>query len=266
MHDEGPERRGWRGPQRRGAAPGGRETTQRVPRPSPPVRPGAALLVAGLLLLAGLAVASGRASAWLRGGTAGTPVSLPGGGAASPRGGVPGLFGDDVVRGRVTMVRDGDTVEVRSGDRDIRVRVYGIDTPERGQPWAAKAKRFTADLVGNRDVVLRVRAKDKYDRTVAEVILPDGRNLSEEILRVGLAWHYDYHSRNADWHRLMEEARAAGRGLWADEKRCEGLAECPTRPVSPRDFRVEERRAGRGPHRGPPPGGAGPGFGGQSRR
>lgn len=202
-------------------------------------------MVAALLLLAGLALASGRVSNWLGRGAAGPAA----GSAPAPGGGISGWLGDDVARGRVTLVRDGDTIDVRSGDRDVRVRVYGIDTPERGQPWAAKAKRFTADLVGNRDVVLRIRAKDKYDRTVAEVILPDGRNLSEEILRAGLAWHYDFHSRNAEWHRLMEDARAAGRGLWADEKRCAGQADCSTRPVSPRDFRVEERRAGRGPHR-----------------
>jgi endonuclease YncB( thermonuclease family) len=214
----------------------------------------------GLLLLAGLAAASGLAGSWRRAGAgAGAPV------ATGPAGAWSGL-GDDVVRGRVTLVRDGDTVEVRSGDREIRVRVYGIDTPERGQPWSTKAKRFTADLVGNREVVLRVRAKDKYDRTVAEVLLPDGRNLSEEILRAGLAWHYDFHSRNAEWHRLMEEARAAGRGLWSDEKRCEGRADCPTRPVSPRDFRVEERRAGRGPHSAPPPGGARSDAGGRAGR
>ena len=214
------------------------------------------LAAAVLALLAGLAVASGWASAWLRGpaGAAGT------GGSATAPGGTFGRLGDDLVRGRVTFVRDGDTVDVRSGERDLRVRVYGIDTPERGQPWAAKAKRFTADLVGNRDVLLRVRAKDKYDRTVAEVLLPDGRNLSEEILSAGLAWHYDFHSRDADWHRRMEEARTAGRGLWADEKRCAGQADCPTRPVSPREFRVEQRRAGRGPHAADPPPGL-PGSG-----
>ncbi|MEY4949572.1 MAG: hypothetical protein RL698_1783 [Pseudomonadota bacterium] len=155
---------------------------------------------------------------------------------------------EEALHGRVVAVRDGDTVDVRSGDRDIRVRVYGVDAPERGQPWSAKAKQFAADLVGNREVALRVHAIDKYQRTVAEVILPDGRNLGDEMLRAGLAWHYDFYSRDAGCHALMEEARAAGRGLWADEKKCQGQPACPTQPVSPRDFRVEERRAGRGPH------------------
>lgn len=258
MRDDGGERRGWRGFRRRGAVSRGTLVDDRRPGPfAPPIRSRPWLALAGLLLL-GLAIASGRSGSWLRGGPGGAPAS---GGAPSPGGGLSGWLGEDTMRGRVTTVRDGDTVDVRSGDREIRVRVYGIDTPERGQPWAAKAKQFTAGLVGNRDVVLRVRARDKYDRTVAEVLLPDGRNLSEELLRAGLAWHYDFHSRDAQWHRLMEEARAAGRGLWADEKRCEGLADCPTRPVSPRDFRVEERRAGRGPHRGTPPGGSRPGAG-----
>ena len=268
MRDEGGERWGGRDPRRRDATPGSRPAVDGREGPTTTgneargrFNPGLAALA--LVLLAGLVLESGRFSTKFGGGDATGPAA---GSAPIPGGGIPGRLGEDVVRGRVTFVRDGDTVDVRSGDREIRVRVYGIDTPERGQPWGAKAKRFTADLVGNRDVVLRVRAKDKYDRTVAEVILPDGRNLSEQLLRAGLAWHYDFHSRNAEWHRLMEEARAAGRGLWADEKRCEGQADCPTRPVSPREFRVEERRAGRGPHRRPPLGASRPGTGSQPGR
>ncbi|HZR82061.1 MAG TPA: thermonuclease family protein [Candidatus Binatia bacterium] len=120
------------------------------------------------------------------------------------------------LRGKVTRVRDGDTIEIRRGGETIRVRVSGIDCPERGQPWSAKAKQATADLVGNREVVVRVHDHDVYGRTVGEVLLPDGRNLGEELVRQGLAWHYRHYSNDPTLARLEAEARAAHRGLWID--------------------------------------------------
>jgi len=120
------------------------------------------------------------------------------------------------LRGHVTRVRDGDTIELRRGGETVRVRVFGVDCPERGQPWSSRARQFTASLVGDREVVIRVKDHDKYGRTVGEVILGDGRNLGEELVRAGLAWHYRQYSHDPTLARLEAEARAARRGLWAD--------------------------------------------------
>src|SRR5262245_18226398 len=68
------------------------------------------------------------------------------------------------LRGKVTRIRDGDTIELRSAGETIRVRVFAVDCPERGQPWAAKAKQTTASLAGSRDVVVRVKSRDVYGR------------------------------------------------------------------------------------------------------
>ncbi|MBS1856124.1 MAG: thermonuclease family protein [Acidobacteria bacterium] len=62
-----------------------------------------------------------------------------------------------------------------------------------------------------------VRDIGRYKRTVAEIILPDGRNLNQEVVRAGLAWWYrTYAKHDAVLPALEDEARAAKRGLWAD--------------------------------------------------
>ena len=89
--------------------------------------------------------------------------------------------------GRVAQVVDGDTLDV---GRE-RVRVLGIDTPERGECGYAPAARATAELALGR--VIRLEAddtqatRDRFGRTLAYVRLPDGRDLGEVLLRRGLA-------------------------------------------------------------------------------
>lgn len=64
---------------------------------------------------------------------------------------------------------------------------------------------------------MRVRDIDRYQRTEAEIILPDGRNLNRELVRAGLAWWYQHYARRElILGDLEQEARAARRGLWAD--------------------------------------------------
>jgi endonuclease YncB( thermonuclease family) len=66
-------------------------------------------------------------------------------------------------------------------------------------------------------VAVKVRDIDRYKRTVAEIILPDGRNLNQENVRAGLAWWYQqYARRETVVQDLEQEARAVKRGLWAD--------------------------------------------------
>ena len=69
-----------------------------------------------------------------------------------------------------------------------RIRLWGIDCPESRQAWGTRAKQFTGALAFGQTVTVRVRDTDRYRRTVAEIILPDGRNLNQELVRAGLAW------------------------------------------------------------------------------
>ena len=115
-------------------------------------------------------------------------------------------------------VTDGDTIKIlTAGNVQHRIRLHGIDCPEKRQPFGAKAKQFTSEACFGKTVRVEVRDTDRYGRTVGEVILPDGRNLNHEIVRAGLAWWYRKYARGD--HQLAEaeaEAREARRGLWAD--------------------------------------------------
>ena len=101
--------------------------------------------------------------------------------------------------------------------RPERIRLSGIDCPEKGQAFGKKAKQFTSALVYGKDVVIHVLSKDRHGRTVADVVLPDGTNVSRELLRAGLAWWYRQYSKDKSLGALEEEAQQAKRGLWADQ-------------------------------------------------
>jgi micrococcal nuclease len=120
--------------------------------------------------------------------------------------------------GKVVRVMDGDTLEVLTQDMTpIRVRLSGIDCPEKGQAFGQRAKQAASDLAFGKTVEVRDKGRDRYGRTAGEVILEDGRSLNRELVRAGLAWWYrQYAKKDADLARLEKEAREAKLGLWAD--------------------------------------------------
>ena len=121
------------------------------------------------------------------------------------------------VGGRVIAIQDGDTITILVNRSQVRIRLHGIDCPERGQPYSRQAKEFTADAVFGKTVTARVMDIDRYGRVVAEVFLPDGRSLNREIVRAGFAWWYrKYAPNDRQLERLEAEAKQARRGQWAD--------------------------------------------------
>src|SRR5262245_29621651 len=126
------------------------------------------------------------------------------------------LFAEDFI-GKVVGISDGDTIRVMHEGRAQRVRLWGIDSPESKQPWGTRAKQFTGDLAFGKVVTVRVHDIDRYKRAVAEVILPDGRNLNQELVRAGMAWWYrQFAKRDTALPTPEQEARRAKRGLWSD--------------------------------------------------
>ncbi len=118
--------------------------------------------------------------------------------------------------GRVVGVSDGDTIKVLHNGKAEKIRLHGIDCPEKAQPFGTKAKQFTSEMVFGKDVTLHVTDTDRYGRTVADVILPDGRSLNRELVGAGLAWWYRKYSKDESLGKLEADARAARRGLWAN--------------------------------------------------
>lgn len=119
-------------------------------------------------------------------------------------------------RGRVIGVSDGDTITVLRDRHPEKIRLHGIDAPEKGQPFGERAKQFTSERAFGREVSIRVVDHDRYGRTVAEVILADGRSLNRELVRAGYAWWYRRYSSDRGLGDLEAQARAARSGLWAD--------------------------------------------------
>lgn len=133
---------------------------------------------------------------------------------------------------RVTSITDGDTLTVLFNRQQIRIRLYGIDCPEPGQPFHARATQRTAALAHGQLVTVKPESRDRYGRLVAWVVLPDGRSLNETLVAEGLAWHFRrYAPRDTRLARLEQSARDARRGLWQDPA-----------PIPPWEWRRHSRR------------------------
>ena len=121
--------------------------------------------------------------------------------------------------GPVISVLDGDTIEVMQNQHPERIRLYGIDCPEKGQAYGKRAKQVTSALVFAKQVSLQTHGKDKHGRTLAEVLLSDGTNVNHTLVETGWCWwHRKYAPRNAVLEELETEAREGRKGLWVDPK------------------------------------------------
>src|SRR5262245_32825222 len=89
----------------------------------------------------------------------------------------------DEFSGTVVGISDGDTITVLRERTPVKVRLRGIDCPETGQDFGSRAKMITSELAFGKVVHVYPRQRDRSGRTVADVILPDGRNLSRELVR-----------------------------------------------------------------------------------
>lgn len=118
--------------------------------------------------------------------------------------------------GKVTAVKDGDTIEMLVNGKTLRVRLFGIDSPERGQPFATKAREFTAAQCFGKVVRAVQQSRDQYRRIVAEVYLSDSSSLNAAIVKAGYAWHYKKFSKSPLLAEAETKARKEQKGLWRD--------------------------------------------------
>lgn len=133
--------------------------------------------------------------------------------------------------GRVVRVADGDTLTILdSNNNQHKIRLHGIDSPERNQAHGKAAGKALSRLVAGKDVGIVVLGKDRYDRTDGTVYLDDN-NINLAMVESGYAWWYRYHAPD---ERLLEasekRARVAKRGLWADPD-----------PTPPWDWRRQQK-------------------------
>ena len=138
-------------------------------------------------------------------------------------------------QGKVVGVSDGDTITVLHDGQGEKIRLYGIDTPEKRQDFGKKAKQFTSKMVFGKIVKVVVHATDRYGRTVGLVYCgKNDRCLNEELVKHGLAWVYiKYCSKPIcdKWRDLEEKARQSRIGLWQAQN-----------PMPPWTFRHTRKR------------------------
>jgi endonuclease YncB( thermonuclease family) len=118
---------------------------------------------------------------------------------------------------RVVKIKDGDTIGLLTADNQtLTVRLAEIDCPEKGQAYGQAAKKFTSDLCFGKSVKLIGNTHDRYGRTVALVILPDGTNVNYQLVKNGYAWHYKAYSQSTELADFERQARQNKLGLWQD--------------------------------------------------
>lgn len=127
----------------------------------------------------------------------------------------------------VEHVIDGDTVIVKQGWSELRLRLYGIDCPEDGQPWGDIATAGLIKIVGGRDVYLETHGTDKHERVLATIYVWNGKelmNANERMVMLGHAWVMRKwcdalsQDRQDKLIQLERWARSKRVGLWKTDK------------------------------------------------
>ena len=123
--------------------------------------------------------------------------------------------------GQVVRIVDGDTVVLESDGARHRVRLAGIDAPERNQPWGNAGTRELRHQVAGQHVVVEWYKRDRWKRLIGMIRL-DGDDMNLHMVDRGLAWHYKRYAdeqtppdRDA-YAEAEKAAQDARRGLWSD--------------------------------------------------
>jgi len=132
---------------------------------------------------------------------------------------------------KVIAIADGDTFSVLQNKTVVRIRVEGIDAPEKGMPYYKVSKQYLAKLCFNKNVKIKVVKFDRYGRTVARAVLPNGKDVSAEMIKAGLAWHYKKYSSDKLLSTFEIQARKNKYGLWKDQN-----------PIAPWEIRKLRRK------------------------
>lgn len=125
------------------------------------------------------------------------------------------LSTEKVLHGQVIDVLDGDTVKLRSDWHIYKIRLAGIDAPEKQQAYGVQSKIYLEHLIADKDVSIKVLSCDQYGRYVGKIYL-NGKDINGEMIRSGYAWHYNHFDSNPVYAGFMLDAQRSNRGLWQE--------------------------------------------------
>lgn len=144
----------------------------------------------------------------------------------------------DQLHGKVIKVTDGDTVNVLTSDNEThKIRLSGIDAPEKKQAFGNRSKQALAELIDGKIVNVEYNKLDKYQRVVGKITL-NGQDVNLRQIKLGLAWHYKKYEKEQDvedrsiYANAEYIAQVVKAGLWGDDN-----------PVAPWDYRKQKRDA-----------------------
>ena len=140
------------------------------------------------------------------------------------------------LQGKVVSVADGDTITVLDSQKtQHKIRLQGIDAPERAQAFGNKSKQSLHEMVHGKQVTVDYQKKDKYGRVVGKILL-NNTDVCLEQLKRGMAWHYKQYAKeqpkeDQETYSLAEQqAKTELKGLWKDKH-----------PVPPWEFRKQNK-------------------------
>jgi endonuclease YncB( thermonuclease family) len=139
---------------------------------------------------------------------------------------------ENILQGKVVSVADGDTITVLDVNKtQFKIRLQGIDAPEKAQAFGEKSKQSLYDMVHGKTVQVSFTKNDKYGRIVGKVFL-DTQDICHQQIKSGLAWHYKKYQdeqplEDRDAYSASElTAKSQKLGLWSEPL-----------PIPPWDFR-----------------------------
>ena len=146
---------------------------------------------------------------------------------------------ENILQGKVVSVADGDTITVLDVNKtQHKIRLQGIDAPEKAQAFGEKSKQSLHDMVHGKMVQVSFTKNDKYGRIVGKVFL-DTQDICHQQIKSGLAWHYKKYQNeqplaDRDAYSASElTAKSQQLGLWSEPQ-----------PIAPWDFRKKDRAPG----------------------
>jgi endonuclease YncB( thermonuclease family) len=138
----------------------------------------------------------------------------------------------ELLHGKVVAIADGDTLTVLDAAKNQhKIRLSGIDAPEKRQPFGSRSKENLSRLVFDKEVMVDWQKRDRFNRIVGKVLV-NGQDVNIEQIKAGVAWHFKRYEEEQPledrlaYAQAESEARADQRGIWREPQ-----------PVAPWQFR-----------------------------
>lgn len=143
----------------------------------------------------------------------------------------PLLLSAQILKGKAVKIADGDTFTLLvNGHDQVKIRIDGIDAPEKGQAFGNRAKEYLSSMIWEKELTVSVTKKDKYGRSIGKVSTPSITDVGLEMIKAGFAWQYRDYNNEKTYAEAENLARKNRKGLWLENN-----------PIRPQDYRKEKR-------------------------